>query len=361
MSSKALHLMFACAGKSAGGAELNFLRTCEVMHKLGEERVKITPVVRQGSWLDKSLSEAKIPHTTAPFMGWFDFITKLYLKRLIAAQKPDLIQCWMNRATSMMPKIKGIPLIGRLGGYYKLKNYTHADHLVANVKGIVHYLREAGWAENDITLVPNFAGFPPKNFAETRDEVRRYYDIPKSATVLIASSRLHPHKGQETLLRAMAELPGNVYAILAGHGPDEDMLKALTKTLQIEDRVRFVGWVDNISPLFGASDIFVVTSRVEPMGNVILHAWTHHLPLITSDATGPQEVVESGITGLVYPIDNHQALAEKVKIFIEQPALAQTIADAGLQYVMAHYADDAIVEKYLALYHRLLAEEGTVK
>lgn len=352
-----LTLMFVCAGKSGGGAELNFLRSCQNFHRIGSATATVIPVVRKKSWLEKRLQEEQIPFHTASFGGLFDFTTKRFMKRLIQKTQPHVVQCWMNRAASMTPKLPGVVLIGRLGGYYKLKNYRYMDHFVANVRGIVAHIQAGGYPADAVTLVPNFAGFPADDFATARDGLRRAYGLSDDAVVLLSSSRLHPHKGQDTILRAMVQMPSRVHCFMAGNGPDEAMLKTLAQSLNLQDRVHFTGWVDNMSSLCAASDIFVVSSRIEPMGNVILAAWTHHLPLISSNATGPAEVVEDGVTGLMYPIDDHAALAAQVQRLLNDPTLAKKLADAGHEHVRTEYADDVIIQKYLNMYHYLLAQQ----
>lgn len=356
-----LKLMFICAGNGGGGAEKNFLRTCQSFIKLGADKIQLVPVVRRNTWLAKRLQEEKIDFKTARFGGLFDFFTKPYLKRLIKSEKPNIVQCWMNRATSMTPKVDGVMLIGRLGGYYKLKNYRHADHLIANAKGIISYIINGGWSPSDTSQIENIATLPPANFSESRSEVRKHYNFPEEAIVLFSASRLHPHKGQATVLRALTQLPDNVYYLMAATGPDEQMLRTLAEQLGVSHRVRFAGWVNNISPLCAAADIFVASSRVEPLGNVILDAWAHGMPLVTSNASGPAEIVEDGTNGLIYPIDDDQALATKIKLLINEPGLAQGIAAAGYQHVRTHYSEDAIIAQYLALYERLLTEQGNTK
>lgn len=357
-----LKLMFICgsSGLGFGGAEKNFLRTCQAFHRLGPEKAQVIPVVRRNTWLDGALTEEKIPHHTARFGGLLDFTTKPFLKRLINLEKPHLVQTWMNRATSMTPKVKGVPLVARLGGYYDLKYYKHADHLVGNTQGIVSYLRQGGWAADDTTLVQNFANLPAEGFADVRDEVRRHWKLAPDTVLLFASGRVHPHKGQSTVLRALTLLPKNVHYMMLG-GPDEPAQRALAAELGLLDRVHFAGWVNNFSPLCAAADIFVVSSLVEPFGNVILDAWAHGLPLVTSDAAGPLEIVDNGTNGLVYPMGDHEALAAKIKLLLAEPSLAQGLGAAGYQHVRTHYAENVIIAQYLALYHRLLAAQGTKK
>lgn len=363
MPQQPLKLMFVCGtgGKGFGGAEMNFLRTCRAFTKLGADKVQIVPVVRKGGWLDTRLTEEKVDHYTARFGGLFDFTTKSSLKKLINAEKPHLVQTWMNRATSMTPKVPGIPFVGRLGGYYSLKYYRHTDHLVSNTQGIAKYIQQSGEYSKSVTVVPNFATLPDEGFGDSRSEVRKHYRLADSDILLFSSSRLHPHKGQETVLRALTKLPAHIQYLVVGSGPDETMLKNLVTELKLEDRVHFAGWVNNISPLCAAADIFVVSSRVEPFGNVVIDAWAHGLPLVTTNSAGPTEIVEDGTNGLLYPIDDHEALADKIKLLLSDSSLAQGIAAAGYQHVRTHYAEDAIIAQYLSLYQRLLAAQGTVR
>src|SRR5262249_40213530 len=151
------------------------------------------------------------------------------------------------RGTSFCPRGDFVH-VARLGGYYDLKYYRFCDHLIGNTPDIVRYLTDKGWPKERAHLVPNFV------HAETAPpEPRAQHQTPDGAPLLPAMGRLHPNKAFDTLLRALQGVPG-AYLWLAGEGPERANLEALARELKVEGRVRFLGWRDDIAPLFAACD-----------------------------------------------------------------------------------------------------------
>src|SRR5690606_30279405 len=126
-------------------------------------------------------------------------------------------------------------------------------------------------------------------------------------------------------LRALALLP-EAYLWIAGNGPEEDKLKALAEDLGVAPRVRFLGWRTDAPSLYRSADLCVFPSRFEPLGNVVIQAWAHGLPVIAANAAGPASLIRDGEDGALIPIDNAEALAEKVRALLADPALRQSFA-----------------------------------
>jgi glycosyltransferase involved in cell wall biosynthesis len=132
---------------------------------------------------------------------------------------------------------------------------------------------------------------------------------PSSAPKLLAMGRLHPNKGFDVLLRAIALLPrGHLY--LAGAGPEEAALRALAAELGITDRVSFLGWRRDIGALLAAADMFICSSRHEPLGNIVLEAWSAAKPVIAAAAQGPSELINDRADGLLVPRELKHLLRE---------------------------------------------------
>ena len=257
-----LNIMQLCGAPDAGGAQLFFLRLTRALHRHSD--VRVLPVVRSNSWLAGRLAEEDIPFRHFTFGGGLDVLTRPRLKSLIREFKPHIAQSWMNRASRFLPR--GMTCgVGRLGGYYDLKYYEGLDHLIGNTPDICRYLREQGWPQERVHYIPNFVNLPPEGFKLEADAVRVRYDIPPEAAVLLTAARLHPVKGIDTLLEALAQLPPHVHAVIAGAGGEEETLRQQAAGLDIALRVHFAGWVNDITPLCAAADIFVVPSRSEPL------------------------------------------------------------------------------------------------
>jgi glycosyltransferase involved in cell wall biosynthesis len=122
----------------------------------------------------------------------------------------------------------------------------------------------------------------------------------------------------------------------------------------LSDSCRFPGWLDDPSPFFAIADLFVCPSREEPLGNVILEAWSYQLPVVTTATAAAVELIDSGNNGLVAARQNPVALAAVLKELLEQPVLIAKIKAGGFATLQGQYSKEAIVSAYLDLYKSLL-------
>jgi glycosyltransferase involved in cell wall biosynthesis len=160
--------------------------------------------------------------------------------------------------------------------------------------------------------------------------------------------RLHPNKGFDVLLRALALLPrGHLY--LAGAGPEEAALRALAAELGITARVSFLGWRRDIGALLAATDIFICSSRHEPLGNIVLEAWSAAKPVIAAAAQGPSELISTGKDGVLVPLEDPPALAAAIADLIENPERAAALAAAGRAYFASTFAEAPVMAQWRGL------------
>jgi glycosyltransferase involved in cell wall biosynthesis len=163
--------------------------------------------------------------------------------------------------------------------------------------------------------------------------------------------RLHPNKGFDVLLRAIALLPrGHLY--LAGAGPEEAALRALAAELGIADRVSFLGWRRDVGALLAAADMFICSSRHAPLGNIVLEAWSAAKPVIAAAAQGPSELISDGADGLLVAREDAPALAAAIMGLAENPTRAAELGGAGRARFATSFAEAPVI----ALWQRLLAE-----
>ena len=116
---------------------------------------------------------------------------------------------------------------------------------------------------------------------------------PEHARLVLVLSRLHEKKGIDTILRAVASLPG-FYLWLAGEGPERQRYEALTESLGLGERARFLGWRTDRKSLLAACDVCALPSRYEPFGTVMAEAWSVRKPLVATRAAGALQYVVDG-------------------------------------------------------------------
>ncbi len=326
----------AIAGAAHGGAEAFFERLAIALDRAGEEQ-KI--VIRYDAARAARLRQAGIEPVELPFGGLFDFATKPHLAEIIAAFRPRVVLTWMNRATRLCPRGDFVH-VARLGGYYDLRYYRDCDHLIGNTRALTTWLVGQGWPENRVHYLPNFAaGEAAKPVA------RASLDTPEDAPLALALGRLHRNKAFETLLAAVARVNG-LYLWLAGDGALEAELKRLSALLRIEDRVRFLGWREDVGGLLAASDMLVCPSRIEPLGNTIIEAWAARKPVVAAASSGPAELIADGKDGLLVPVGDIGALAAAMQRLLSDKGLAAALEAAGRATFEAHFSEARIVAAY---------------
>lgn len=341
--------MQVMAGASVGGAEAFFERLAVA---LDARSVEQTIVVRNDENRVHRLRQAGIEPTTLRFGGFMDISTRSKLKRLIDRIQPQIVLAWMNRATTMCPKpsaARRFILVARLGGYYNLKYYRHCDHLIANTHGIRRYLIDQGWAPERVHYLPNFVepSAPPDGTAAVpglRPEGRNIF----------AAGRLHKNKGFDVLIRALP-MVADAHLCIAGSGPLEQQLRALATQIGVADRITWLGWLESPADYYRATDVFVCSSRHEPLGNVIVEAWACGAPVVAAAAQGPVELINDGTDGLLVPIDDPGELAKAITTVLAQPSLQQSLASAGRERYLESFAKETVVDQYMNFFEEIVA------
>ena len=249
----------------------------------------------------------------------------------------------MNRAASLTPRGPW-KRVGRLGGYYKLKNYRDYDALVGNTQDIADWIVRQGWPKERVHYIPNFAA------AGAGDKLdRNALDTPQEAPLLLGIGRLHQSKAHDVSLRALQKMP-DAYLWIAGDGPEADTLRAEAENLGVSNRVRFLGWRDDAPALYRSADVAVFPSRFEPLGNVVIQAWAHGVPIVAARSTGPAALIRDGGDGFLIEIDDSEGLAAKTRMLLADASLRASFIAAGAKRVETEFSEGAVVAQWTALF-----------
>jgi glycosyltransferase involved in cell wall biosynthesis len=333
-----LHLL-GTAGE--GGAETYFV---DLLGALARAGLPQAAAIRPNANREVALKAAGVPTGRFTFGGPIDLFTKPKVAGFAAKHDVKLALAWMNRAARHTPRGPWAR-IGRLGGYYNLKYYRGFDELVANTEDIAEWIVAQGWPAGRVRCIPNFAAAPP----ETAPADRAALNTPADAPLLLSMGRLHEAKAHDVTLEALLGIP-DAFLWIAGVGPLEAKLKAMAAALGVADRVRFLGWRTDASALYRAADVCVFPSRYEPLGNVVIQAWAHGLPVVAAASQGPAALIHDGEDGLLFPVDDATTLGEHIRRLLAEPALRATLARNGLGRVEAEFSEAAVVAQWRALF-----------
>lgn len=354
-----LHIL---GSRQFGGADQFYVRLLRALHESGHP---VTAINRAGSPVARALAADGIEQIHVPLASQWDAWSLWKIRKLVAEREPCIVQTYMGRATRLtrLPAHTRAVHIARLGGFYKIDGYyRHAHAWIGNTRGICDYLVRCGLPTERVYHIGNFVPAPMSISEAQKSELRSLYGIPDQARILFALGRLISKKGFDDLLRALARLPPEVAGhpvvlIVAGEGAAGDSLNSQAHELNQQHRVRWVGWQDPPDAFYALADVFVCPSRHEPLGNVILEAWNHALPVVSTRSDGAVELIQDDHTGLLCDCGDDAGMAAQIhKLLSASDEQRRSLGDAGQAYLQRHHSRSAILEAYLSLYDRLMAE-----
>jgi glycosyltransferase involved in cell wall biosynthesis len=325
------------AGAAHGGAETFFVRLVSALAGAGEEMLAL---IRRDAARERALAGAGVAVKAFAFGGPLDLLTRPRLGLALRRFAPRVVVSWMNRAAAKTPPGPWVQ-VGRLGGYYDLRHYRRCHHLIGNTLGIVRWVEAQGWPASRVHHLPNFT----PDLSGAAPATRAALGIPEGVKLLLTMGRLHPNKGFDTLIEALAAVP-EAHLVIAGEGPERAALAEAARRHGVAARTHLIGWRDDQAALLAAADLFVCPSRHEPLGNVVLEAWSAARPVVAAASQGPSELIADGTTGLLVPPDDAPALADAIASLLVDPARAAALASAGRSAWAERYAPGPVVARW---------------
>lgn len=245
-----------------------------------------------------------------------------------------------------------------------LKSKFFMDRLVASsVDAIVavsvatgeYLVSQKGLPPAKVRVIPN--GIAPARFEGGDGEhLRRSLAIPYGDPVLVSVGRLEPQKDHRTLLDAMALLRQEIvspWLVLVGDGSLRLELEQQARDLKLADRVRFVGWRNEMADWLALADVVVLPSLYEGLPLTSLEALAATKPLVATGVDGTCEVVRDGQTGLTVPAGDAVALARTIRRALEDRVLAERLSRAGHELVCASFTESRQIARTSELYEGL--------
>lgn len=200
-----------------------------------------------------------------------------------------------------------------------------------------------------ICWIPNGVVIPEMTDASKREHTENAKDI----VIVITVGRLSDQKNYRALLdcwRSVTHLSTDAVLWFVGDGEERDMLQEHTRQLGLEDKVKFWGWWEPsaVFDLLSQADVFVLSSRYEGFGMVILEAAGMGLPVVSTDVADVRDIVEDGCSG--YVVADMQEMEHALVRLIESKRLRQEMGACGRRHVLAQYTVGRYVTQVEALY-----------
>jgi glycosyltransferase involved in cell wall biosynthesis len=191
-----------------------------------------------------------------------------------------------------------------------------------------------------------------------RVDVRREMGLSDDTPVILTVCRLFPSKGAADLIRAAAalvdEIPEVRLIVVGGESQPgyRSELEKLASDLSVESNVIFAGWRSDVQRLMAAADVFAMPSIGEPFGLVYLEAMAIGLPVVALDSGGTAESVEHGVTGLLSPEGDPDALTANLKALLRSPELRMSMGRRGRESVEKYFTTERVARDMESIYER---------
>jgi len=240
---------------------------------------------------------------------------------------------------------------------WHLSVFKRADHLSV----ISNYLKDRAVKNGvkiPIEIIPNAVDINRFSRVYSSDELNKIRNRLEKRTgdiYLITTSRLVQKNAVGDVIRSLPLLPDRVKFAILGIGPEENKLKKIASELKLNDRVNFLGQVDqqDIAKYLKAADIFIRPSLSEGLGNSFLEAMAAGLPVIGTPVGGIPDFLIDGETGLFCRVRDPKSIAEKVELILGNEALRNKIIFNARKIAEGNYDWPLITQKMVNIFDKL--------
>lgn len=335
-----------------GGAEQVFLDYLHVFKKLGHEAFAI--IKNDSPYEEKVKSLCVAVRKTSNNFGFYDFIAVRNIKKYLEEFQPDVVFSHSGRSTLLtlkaVAKIKNKSFFTvAVNHSMNVKRSIGADLILSVNKEIFFKTIELGqdtaksFVMHNATNVSDALEMVPKIELQKKDKiilgVIGRFDKIKSFDVAIRVLKKLQESSEEQKLNKKFILK------IAGSGPEEEFLRSLVKELNLEESVEFLNWVQDKKLFFDSIDIFLLTSKRETFGLVLLEAMKFCKPIISTDVDGPREVLCNDYALLVNVIPEESIddrFVAAVFRVINEPELIQKMLENSLEKVREKFSYESL-------------------
>ena len=177
--------------------------------------------------------------------------------------------------------------------------------------------------------------------------------VPADAHLCLGVGDLNDNKNVVTMIKAVTKSPATVHLALCGFGPLEGQLRDLCKSLNVEDRVHFLGFRTDVSELYKASDFLFMASKREGLPRTTMEAMCAGIPCLCSKIRGNTDLIDEGKGGFLVPPLDADGFAEAIKRLIENPVLREEMGNYNRKKVKA-FDIEIVKSKMLGIYKEFL-------
>jgi len=355
-----------------GGAQIHVRDLAAAAKAQGHAPAVITS--GSGTFID-DLRRLDIPvmvlrHLAVPIHPWRDLRALAEVHGALADLKPALVAAHSSKA-GMLARLAGrklrVPVVFTVHGWaftpgvpsFQASIYRQAERVVGplatKIICVSEYDRQLGLAARIAPpdrMVTVHNGMPDLGAAGRADPGR-------SPVRMVMVARYGAQKDHPTLFRALALLRNHPWELdLVGDGPLMGEMLALAASLELGDRVRFLGQRNDVDRLLSEAQISVLATNWEGFPLSILEAMRAGLPVVATSVGGVNESVAEGETGFLAPRGDVTALRERIQRLLTSPELRRKLGASGRARFEREFTLEHSVKRTLDVYHDVLGARG---
>ena len=291
------------------------------------------------------------------------------LKRLLLAQKPQIVQTFLfhanvlgrivTRRAGVKKVVAGIRVAERAARWHLwLDRLTRSwvDRYVCVSQAVADFsAKQMGLPPEKLVVIPN--GVELEKYPAQQPADLRAFGIATGRRVVVFVGRLEPQKGVRWLIETapmwLAKLP-NCDLLLVGEGPLRASLETAARAAGIAARVHFAGWRADVPAILAASDLLVLPSAWEGMPNVVLEAMASRLPVVASDVEGVRELLGPNAARQTIRYGHTQTLIDTmVSLMLDRTSLG-SLGIENRRRVEENFGISRMVQAYEDLWESLV-------
>lgn len=310
------------------------------------------------------LEASGVPYVRIPAGRDLDPRLPVRVRRALRALEADLVHTHLVHADVYGATAvggSGLPLVSTKHNDdpFRAGPFRHVERLLTrrcrSVIAITAALRDflvsrVGLPEGKVSVVRYGLDAVPPAWGPNPDLA-----VPEDAPILVACARLVPQKGLDTLVRALPAITAahpSVVAVVAGEGPERTKLESLARELGVDRALRLPGRAGDVGALYDRASMYLLPSRWEGFGLVLLEAMLAGLPVVASAVSSVPEIVVDGATGMLVRPDDPVALAAATIALLDDPRTARRLGDAGRERARTVFSTAEMARMTAEIYRR---------
>jgi L-malate glycosyltransferase len=230
------------------------------------------------------------------------------------------------------------------------------------VTSISQYLKDKTLQDFDVTrpieVVPNFVNcdlYTPITDEAARAVARSRLASPDEA-ILMHLSNFRPVKRVVDVVKVFAQVARETPArlVLVGDGPERSAAEWLARDLRIHEKIHFMGKQERVNELLPLADLLLMPSELESFGLAALEAMACKVPSIATRVGGVPELIDDGVTGLLYPVGDVDAMAQGALGLLNDRARLEAMREAGRKTAQKRFCASLLVPQYVRYYETII-------